>query len=85
MFGAYSWTQSRYFVGADDDSVVIYRGIQQDLGPIPLSSVHEDTGILLSDLPFYQRLAVTSTISARSLADAEAIVETLRETVEDTP
>ena len=85
LFGAYSWTQSRYFVGADDDSVVIYRGIQQDLGPIPLSSVHEDTGILLSELPFYQRLAVTATISARSLADAEAIVETLRETVEDTP
>ncbi|MBN9215132.1 MAG: protein phosphatase [Microbacterium sp. SCN 70-200] len=80
--GAYSWTQSRYFVGSDDDTVVIYRGIQQDIGPISLSSVHEDTGILLSDLPFYQRLAVQQTISARSLADAEAIVETMRRTLE---
>lgn len=82
--GAYTLTQSRYFVGSDDDTVVIYRGIQQDLGPISLSSVHEDTGILLSELPFYQRLAVQQTISARSLADAEAIVDTLRRT-EDAP
>lgn len=83
--GAYSWTQSRYFVGADDDTVVIFRGIQQDLGPILLSSPYEDTGIELVDLPFYQRLAVQQTISARSLADAEAIVETMRRTLESTP
>lgn len=84
LFGAYSWTQSRYFVGVDEDSVVIFRGIQQDLGPISLSSVYEDTGIMLDDLAFYQRLTVSSTISARSLADAQAIVNTLRDTVEDT-
>ncbi|WP_431803385.1 PP2C family protein-serine/threonine phosphatase [Microbacterium sp. bgisy203] len=85
LFGAYSWTQSRYFVGADEDTVVIFRGIQQDLGPISLSSPYEETGILLSDLPFYQRLAVQQTISARSLADAESIVETIRQTAESTP
>lgn len=85
LLGAYSWTQSRYFVGADEDSVVIYRGIQQDLGPISLSTPYEETGILLSDLPFYQRLAVQQTISARSLADAQQIVETMRETGVDAP
>ena len=37
---------------------------------------------MLNDLPFYQRLAVTSTISARSLSDAEQIVDTLRTTLE---
>lgn len=83
--GAYSWTQTRYFVGSDENSVVIFRGVQQDLGPIPLSSPYEDTGIPLTDLPFYQRLAVQQTISARSLADAQAIVETLRMTGEDSP
>ncbi|MBN9224866.1 MAG: protein phosphatase [Microbacterium sp. SCN 70-27] len=85
LLGAYSWTQSRYFVGADEDSVIIYRGIQQDLGPISLSTPYEETGILLSDLPFYQRLAVQQTISARSLADAQQIVETMRETGVDAP
>ncbi len=57
---------------------MIYRGIQQDLGPIPLSSVYDDTEILLADLSLYQRLQVEQTISARSLADAEAIVDRLR-------
>ena len=78
LAAAYSWTQTRYFVGSDENSVVIYRGIQQDLGPISLSTPYEDTGILLADLPFYQRLAVQQTISARSLADAQEIVDTLR-------
>ncbi|MFT4214420.1 MAG: protein phosphatase 2C domain-containing protein [Microbacterium sp.] len=85
LFAAYNWTQSRYFIGADDDSVVIFRGIQQDLGPLSLSSVYQDTDILLADLPLYQRLAVRDTISARSLADAEALVDTLRESAEDSP
>ncbi len=78
LFGAYQWTQTRYYIGADDDSVVIYRGIPQDLGPISLSSVYEDTGILLADLRAYQRYSVERTISVRSLADAQARVENLR-------
>jgi protein phosphatase len=78
LFGAYQWTQTRYFIGADDDSVVIFRGIPQDLGPIPLSSVYEDTGILLADLRAYQRISVEQTIAVRSLADAQARVENLR-------
>jgi serine/threonine protein phosphatase PrpC len=85
LLGAYQWTQTRFYVGADDDSVVIYRGVQQDIGPIRLSSPYDDTGILLADLPAYQRQAVEGTISARSLSDAEAIVDNLRPTEEVTP
>lgn len=64
---------------------MIFRGIQQDIGPIPLSSVYEDTGILLADLPTYQRISVENTISARSVADANAIVANLRPTTGVTP
>ncbi|SJN37242.1 Protein serine/threonine phosphatase PrpC, regulation of stationary phase [Microbacterium esteraromaticum] len=77
-FLAYNWTQTRYFVGADEDSVVIYRGVQQSLGPISLSTEVHDTNILLADLPSYQRAAVERTINARSLSDATAITERLR-------
>ncbi|GAA3663321.1 PP2C family protein-serine/threonine phosphatase [Microbacterium marinilacus] len=73
----YNWTQTRYYVGADDDSVVIYQGIQQSVGPVTFSSVHQDTGILLADLSTYYRGQVERTISARSLSDAEAIVDRL--------
>jgi len=75
---AYNWTQTRYFIGADEDSVVIFQGVQQSIGPISLSSEVEDTGILLANLPAYQRASVERTINARSLSDAEAIVERLR-------
>jgi protein phosphatase len=78
----YNWTQTRYYVGADDDSVVIYRGVQQGIGPIPLSSPHEDTGIPLADLSPFDRQTVESTISARSLADARQIVVRLDPTEE---
>ncbi|WP_217177003.1 PP2C family serine/threonine-protein phosphatase [Streptomyces sp. AC495_CC817] len=77
-FAAYSWTQTRYFVGADDDSVVIFQGVQQNIGPIVLSTPLRDTDILLADLPPYQRTTVERTITARSLADAEAIVVRLQ-------
>ncbi len=79
LFAAYAWTQTRYFVGADDDTVVVFQGIPQDVGPITLSSVHADTGILLADLPPFQRAEVMRTITTGSLADAEAVVERLRQ------
>jgi len=78
LFAGYNWTQTRYYVGADDDSVVIYRGIQQSIGPISLSSVYEDTNIVLADLTDFDRQTVEATISARSLSDAEQIVQRLR-------
>lgn len=81
-FAAYSWTQTRYFIGADDDSVVIFQGVQQNIGPIILSTPLDDTDILLADLPPYQRNSVERTITARSLADAMAIVDRLRAGVE---
>ena len=77
-FAAYSWTLTRYFIGADDDSVVIFQGVQQNIGPITLSTPLEDTDILLAELPPYQRASVERTITARSLADAMAIVDRLR-------
>lgn len=77
-FAAYSWTQTRYFIGADEDSVVIFQGVQQNIGPITLSTPIEDTDILLANLPPYQRASVERTITARSLSDAMAIVDRLR-------
>jgi len=80
LFAAYSWTQTRYFVGADDDTVVIFRGIQQNIGPISLSSVYEDTGLSLDSLTEFDRQTVEGTINADSLESAEQIVSNLRTT-----
>ncbi|MFE1646275.1 PP2C family protein-serine/threonine phosphatase [Microbacterium sp. P01] len=82
LFGGYQFTQTRYYVGVDQDSVVIYRGIQQNIGPITLSEPYQDTGLQLVDLPDFALATVQETISAASLDDAEQIVERLRNTAE---
>ena len=73
----YRWSQSLYYVGADGQTVAIYRGIQQDLGPISLHSIYSETSVQLADLPSYTRKTVEDTISASDLADAKAIIKRL--------
>ncbi|NQX13963.1 serine/threonine-protein phosphatase [Microbacteriaceae bacterium VKM Ac-2855] len=74
---AYDWTQSRFYVGTDGDSVVIYQGIQQEVGPFSLSKEYEDTGIPLDSLRSYDVEQIEQTISADSYASAYQIVERL--------
>jgi hypothetical protein len=76
-FAAYQWTQTRFFVGASEGNVAIYRGVQQNIGPISMSTVYRTTTIDLDDLPSYSRSTVTKTINASDLGDAERIVEQL--------
>ncbi len=77
LFVGYRWSQSLYYVGADGQTVAIYRGIQQDLGPISLHSVYSETSVQLDALPSYTRKTVEDTISASDLADARAIIKRL--------
>ncbi len=51
----YQWTQSHYYVGESNGTVAIFRGVQQDLGPFPLSEVYQDTSIRMNDLPPFTR------------------------------
>ncbi len=73
----YNWTQSHYYVADDGGYVAIYRGVQQDIGPIHLSGVYEKTSIALSDLSAFNRGQVEATISASNLTLAKEIVDRL--------
>jgi len=73
----YQWTQTRYFVGTDGETVIIYRGVQQSIGSISLSSVAENTEIPLEALDGNEQRAVTRTLNADSLEDARSIVTRL--------
>ena len=75
----YQWTQTRYYVGADEDTVVIFRGVQQTIGPISLSTPFEDTEIPLDSLSNFARATVEQTISANSLSHARQIVSGINE------
>ena len=74
---AYEWTQTRYFVGTDGETVIIYRGVQQESGSISLHSVAEDTEIPLSALDGLERRQIERTLSASSLEEARDIVTRL--------
>lgn len=78
LFAAYGWTQTRYFVGVQGDQVVIFQGIQQDIGPISLSQPFEETGISITDLPPFQQQAVEATFSTASIEEAREIADRLR-------
>jgi len=73
----YQYTQRQYYVGANGDSVAIFQGVQQNVGPISLHSVYRDTSLELGDLTAFNKKRIESTISASSLADAERIVNQL--------
>lgn len=74
---AYEWTQTRYFVGTDGTTVIIYQGVQQELGSLSLNSVAEETGIPLSSLDGMERRQIERTLSASSLDEAREIVARL--------
>ena len=74
---SYQWTQTRYFVGEVDGQVVIFQGVQQNIGPLSLSTPFEPTGIPLDSLPLFIQESVQETLPASSLDEARNIVTRL--------
>jgi protein phosphatase len=77
LWGAYAWSQTQYYVGTSGDSVAIYRGIPQTLGPISLHHVIESTTISVDSLAPFQRERVDTSIRTDSLSEARAVVTAL--------
>ena len=82
---AYQWTQTHYFVGvAEDGTVAIFQGVQQNVGPISLSSVEQSSAVQADDLPTFERRQVEATINADDLRDAHDILDRLSRLAEST-
>jgi len=79
LIAGYEWTQTRYFVGVSEGQVAVFQGVQQSIGPFPLSSVYLESGIDVDDLNTFTRQRVESTINADDLDDALSIIERLRD------
>jgi len=77
VIASYQWTQTRFFVGEDDGQVIIYQGVQQNVGPFSLSTPYEETGIQVDDLPLFIQDSVRDTVPADNLDEARDIVERL--------
>lgn len=71
LYGGYRWTQNQFYVGAKNEHVALFRGINQDLAWVSLSKVEKDhPEIELKYLPPYQRKQVEATIAEGNLTAA---------------
>jgi protein phosphatase len=83
---AYSWTQTQYFVAAQDGKVTIFKGVQADIPGIDLQHVEQVTDVELETLPKFRRQQVEAGIEASSKADAQKTVDELDQlAVQPTP
>ncbi|MFI5710338.1 PP2C family protein-serine/threonine phosphatase [Kribbella sp. NPDC051620] len=80
---AYNWTQKQYYVGTDGDYVVIFKGVDQVVPGLDLSSVYEKQTLLVDKLPTYSREQVEGTIQADDLAAARQIVSELQHAADE--
>ncbi|HYK28715.1 MAG TPA: protein phosphatase 2C domain-containing protein [Streptosporangiaceae bacterium] len=74
LYFGYKATQNQYYVGSDANHVVIYRGINQKIAWVNLSSVYQRTNVPTSHVPGDLTLPTTPT----TLAKAQATVATIQ-------
>jgi protein phosphatase len=74
---AWSWSQDQYYVGEDDGTVVIYRGVDASLPGLELSHAYESTNVTLDRLCDFEAERVREGIDASGLADAHDTVDNL--------
>ena len=79
LYGAWRWSQTQYYVGAQGPHVAIFRGLPQDVGPLRTSRLFDEQDIALADLPTYQQERVRADIATDGLTGARRVVKRLRE------
>ncbi|MEV2272806.1 Stp1/IreP family PP2C-type Ser/Thr phosphatase [Nonomuraea africana] len=79
-FGGYfgwQWVQDQYFVGARDGEVVVFRGLQQEVGPVQFFEVAKQTGRKLSDLSAPEQAMVKDGIKVADETEGLAKINSL--------
>jgi PPM family protein phosphatase len=80
-YAGWRYTQSQYYVGTDGQQVIIYRGVNQKVLGMSLSSVYSRTGIALSKVPANDKPAILTATAPGSLTDAQKTVDSIRQTI----
>ena len=83
IFGAYQYTQTRYFVDVFDGQVTVFQGINEQLGPLNFSSPYLVSDINIEDLPQFQQTLIERSISVESLDEALRLIEQLQDGINE--
>ena len=83
IFGAYQYTQTRYFVDVFEGQVTVFQGINEQLGPLNFSSPHLISTINIEDLPQFQQTLIERSISVESLDEAIRLIEQLQDGIDE--
>jgi len=81
----FAWTRTQYYVGAAEENVAIYQGLNQSLPGISLSHVYQVEELTLEELPPYYQALVRATIDTGTLEAAQATVTQLEDVAEQCP
>ncbi|MFC7495589.1 MULTISPECIES: PP2C family protein-serine/threonine phosphatase [unclassified Nocardioides] len=84
----WSWSQQQYYVGEQDGSVVIFRGVNASVGGFDLSEPYETTDLTTDGLSDFDAGKVEEGINVDDLDDARQTVQNLadnQETTDESP
>ncbi|GAA1778858.1 Stp1/IreP family PP2C-type Ser/Thr phosphatase [Nocardioides hankookensis] len=73
----WSWSQKQYYVGEQDGTVVIFRGVNASIGGFDLSEPYQTTDVELDRLSDFDAGKVEDGIDATDLDDAQSTVQNL--------
>ena len=71
---AWRYVQGQYYIGEDNGNVAIFRGVNQSVLGVGLSSLYQRTGVPVTQVPSGTRSMISQTISEDNLAGAQSIV-----------
>jgi PPM family protein phosphatase len=83
LYGGWRYIQGQYYVGVQDGNVAIFRGVNQNLAGISLSSLAQRTTLPVNQVAANNQGMIRQTIAASSLSDAQTLVAQLQSGVND--
>lgn len=72
---AYAWTQTQQFLGLNNHSVTLFKGINQSVGPWKLYSPQQDMGVKDSELIPAVRERLEQTVTVQDRGEAEKLLK----------
>jgi PPM family protein phosphatase len=81
LYGGWRYVQGQYYVGVQDGNVAIFRGVNQNLAGISLSSLLQRTNLPVNQVVPSNQGMIRQTIAASSLGDAQTLVGQLQSAV----